>query len=143
MVSVLSSGQVLHSVDSTSRKQMDQDPGQSITQGNEFTIGCSLTILLPRPVLVTIKHLANHLFAGCTSSKFNNNLSPSVFNALCECFAYIILCSRSDEGLWRPKRRRITLSQHLRTIIERRVVRSLIICECLLRNSATTQNRIC
>ena len=68
---------------------MDQDPGHSMAQGNEFTIRCSLTILLPRSVLVTIKHLANHSLAGCPPSKFNNNLSLSVFNVLCECFAYI------------------------------------------------------
>ena len=29
--------------------------------------------LLPLPVLVTIKHLADHSFAGCMPSKFNNN----------------------------------------------------------------------
>ena len=68
---------------------MDQDPGRYIAQGNEFTIGFSLTILLPRPILVIINHLPDHSFAGCPPSKFNNNLSLSVFNVLYECFAYI------------------------------------------------------
>ena len=30
------------------RKQMDQDPGLAVAQGNEFTIGRSLTIMLSR-----------------------------------------------------------------------------------------------
>ena len=50
-----------------------------------------MTILLPRRVLATIKHLADHSFVGYPPSKFNNNLYLSVFNVLCECFAYIYM----------------------------------------------------
>ena len=56
---------------------MDQDPGKSVAEGNEFTYDQKLSdhLAKPHPVSTTIRHLPDHPFAGCVPPKFDNDFT--------------------------------------------------------------------